>query len=262
MSRYNILYYFLFSFLVMGAFASMAQNDYGLPIMGSVAFCFSIIFLVRLLSILISRKNPFAALEWLSLVILSAILGLRFFYVRFAGDEIMLAIAAMVLLIIHARKFVQVFLQNRKDEIRGAASILVFRSCVVLFLVSIAVSPLSDMLATWTGTASLGLFVVFIMINLLGAKVIWEEQAISPLRYVGKLRDASVILLVICVISTSYQGLYKTDLLPPLYSDKFPQAYIRLLNNAGSDQNDSSGGLQTSRAYKEAYEKFVERHSP
>ena len=46
MRKFNTIYYLLFILLVMGAFASMAQNSYGLKIMGAVAFIFGLLLIV------------------------------------------------------------------------------------------------------------------------------------------------------------------------------------------------------------------------
>ena len=50
MKNYNPIYYFLFILLVTGAFASMAQNSYGIKMMGGVAFAFGLVFLVEFFS--------------------------------------------------------------------------------------------------------------------------------------------------------------------------------------------------------------------
>ncbi len=52
MKKFNTIYYLLFILLVMGAFAAMAQNNYGLNIMGGVAFVFALVFLVEFISVL------------------------------------------------------------------------------------------------------------------------------------------------------------------------------------------------------------------
>ena len=48
MKKLNVIYLFLFILLVMGAFASMAQNSYGLKILGGVAFFFAFIISCRI----------------------------------------------------------------------------------------------------------------------------------------------------------------------------------------------------------------------
>src|SRR5260370_1036635 len=52
MKRYNVVYYILFLAVVMGAFASMAQNSYGMKLIGLVClgFCFTFLYEVFFLA--------------------------------------------------------------------------------------------------------------------------------------------------------------------------------------------------------------------
>ena len=81
MKKYNTYYYLLFVLLIMGAFASMAQNSYGLKVMGGVAFAFSFLFLTQLVFIIKEKgkSNLTGIAELTGLVFISLILGLRVF---------------------------------------------------------------------------------------------------------------------------------------------------------------------------------------
>ena len=57
MKKLNAIYFFLFILLVMGAFAAMAQNSYGLKIMGGVAFVFGLLFIVEFIVALQRKEN-------------------------------------------------------------------------------------------------------------------------------------------------------------------------------------------------------------
>ena len=85
MKKYNTLYYLLFMLIVMGAFASMAQNDYGTTILGLSAVSFSVLFLVQLISMVITTKNWIknGAIELVSLCVLAGILAMRVFFIHF-----------------------------------------------------------------------------------------------------------------------------------------------------------------------------------
>ena len=111
MRRFNPIYYLLFILLVMGAFASMAQNSYGLRIMGTVAFSFALVFLIEFISVL-RRKGKadiYALLEPVCLFVLSFIFGLRVFYIHFDYIELLFGAAAVVLGLIYLRKMIMRF---------------------------------------------------------------------------------------------------------------------------------------------------------
>ena len=85
MKKLNAIYFFLFILLVMGAFAAMAQNSYGLKIMGGVAFVFGLLFIVEFIVALQRKENEdlFVIIEPVCLSIISLVFGLRVFYIHF-----------------------------------------------------------------------------------------------------------------------------------------------------------------------------------
>ena len=91
MKKLNVIFLFLFILLVMGAFASMAQNSYGLKILGGVAFVFALLFIAEFVTALRRKENEdlFTIIEPLCLFILSFIFGLRVFYIHFNYVEIL-----------------------------------------------------------------------------------------------------------------------------------------------------------------------------
>ena len=92
MKKYNSIFYLLFILLIMGAFASMAQNSYGLKIMGGVAFVFGLLFLIEFISVLREKgkKDIYRLIEPACLLILSVIFALRVFYIHFSFVELFL----------------------------------------------------------------------------------------------------------------------------------------------------------------------------
>ena len=108
MKKYNPIYYILFILLIMGAFASMAQNSYGIKIMGGVAFAFGLVFLVEFISVLRrnEKKDVYTLIEPLCLCLLSFIFGLRVFYIHFPYIEILFVLAGLVLILIYLRKVI------------------------------------------------------------------------------------------------------------------------------------------------------------
>ena len=95
MKKYNPIYYLLFILLVMGAFASMAQNSYGPKIMGGVAFLFGLVFIAEIFSFLRKKdaRDPFIFLELAGLILMAVIFGLRVFYIHFPFIELIFAAA-------------------------------------------------------------------------------------------------------------------------------------------------------------------------
>jgi uncharacterized membrane protein len=85
MSKYNTTYYLLILLLVTGAFASMAQNGYGIQMMGIVAAAFGFVFLIQFVQVLMKKgtNEPRLLTELFSLIVISTILSMRVFYIYF-----------------------------------------------------------------------------------------------------------------------------------------------------------------------------------
>ena len=98
MLKNNPIYFLLFILLVMGAFASMAQNNYGLKLMGGVAFVFGGVFLIELIQALTSeeKKDGFILAELTAMILFSVIFGCRVFniYFPFGNRETLISISA------------------------------------------------------------------------------------------------------------------------------------------------------------------------
>src|ERR1043166_4464118 len=139
MKKFSLIYYLLFILLVMGTFASMAQNSYGLRIMGGVGFAFGLLFLFELVSVLRKKgdKDVFAVIELVCLFLLSSIFALRIFFIRFSYVEFLFAAAGMLLTLIYVRKMVMSFRQLQPKSNLMAILLLVFHLSIILFFVSL-----------------------------------------------------------------------------------------------------------------------------
>src|SRR4029078_1782229 len=139
MKKFCLIYFFLFILLVMGSFASMAQNSYGLRIMGGVGFAFGLLFLFELVSVLRKKgdKDVFAVTELVCLFLLSSIFALRVFFIRFPYVEFLFATSDILLTLIYVRKMVMSFRQLQPKSNLMAMIMLAFHLSIILFFVSL-----------------------------------------------------------------------------------------------------------------------------
>src|SRR6478609_2985544 len=140
MKKYNTIYYLLFILLIMGAFASMAQNNYGLKIMGTVAFVFGLVFANKFISILRKdeKKDVYILIELVCLFLVSFIFGFRVFYIHFPYIEILFTAAGILLMLIYLRKMLVRFHYLLYKNSLLAILVLMFHLSVILFLFSLA----------------------------------------------------------------------------------------------------------------------------
>ena len=138
MSRYNPYYYLLFVLLIFGAFASMAQNDYGIKILGGAAFVFGLLFLLQLLGELRSKHKTdvVAVAELFGLTVIAIILSMRVFYIRFPFVEIVFGFAGLVLLAAYSLRLFRTW-RNLQTKSRAMAILLVmFHGSILCYVAS------------------------------------------------------------------------------------------------------------------------------
>jgi hypothetical protein len=262
MKKLNVIYLFLFILLVMGAFASMAQNSYGLKILGGVAFVFGLLFITEFIRAVRRKEKEdiFVIIEPLCLFILSVMFGLRVFYIHFDYVEIVFGAAALVLAIIYLRKMMFRFRYFRPKNKMLSAFIVIFHSSIVLFLVSLALAPFFPIIAEAIGVGSFALLLIFVIAGFLRKNLLVDGELVTAFQMVRQYKGYSVILITLMVMFAFYFGFNKLGILPGIYSDEYPRAYFELVDKATTGQEKAVGGKYRHEEFMEKYKQFVRRN--
>lgn len=261
MKKFNAIYLLLFILLVMGAFASMAQNSYGLKIMGGVAFVFGLVFIVEFISILRKddKKDVFTLLEPVCLFILSFIFGLRIFYVHFPYVEFLFGAAGVLLMLLYLRKMILRFRHLQPKSSFLAILMLIFHLSIIFFLISIALVPFAPKMTEVTGAGALVLLLGFIVAGFLRWNLMVDGEKVSPFSMVRHFKDYSIIIVSLFLLFSLYLGMNRVGLLPGIYSDEFPRSYYELVNRAALKKEKPVDGRYKHEDFKEKYDQFL-RH--
>lgn len=260
MKRFNPIYYLLFILLIMGAFASMAQNGYGLTVMGLVGFLFGIVFIVEFLLVADKKEHgsAFFLVEVSCLIIFSVIFGLRLFYIYFPFIEEVFAAAGVVLALLYIVKMIQRY-KELESENRGLARLsLLFHGSIIIFLFSMVLAPFALGIAQWGGLISLLLLLIYFIWALSRKKYMIDGETRTAFSMVRHLRDHSVIIVSLFILFTLYTGLNRIGILPEIYSDQYPQEYFRLVEKASTGQEKAENGKYRHELFKQEYELFIE----
>lgn len=263
MRRYNTLYYLLFVLIVMCAFASMAQNDYGMTILGLAAASFSVIFLFQLISAL-SKKYQHAIYEIVEiscLFVLSAIMAMRVFYIRFEFVEYVFALAGITLIVVYLQKMLSAYTVAKSANKNLSVLILIFYGSVVLYLISMITVPFLPSVSEPIGIAAAVLMISSSIGNLALGTILVNNEKTTGYQFVLKLRDRSMVLLTLFLLFSFYMAFTKINVVPKLYSDEFPQSYYQLVNQAEMGKEIQLKGKFKHETFKENYEKFL-KHNP
>jgi hypothetical protein len=122
-------------------------------------------------------------------------------------------------------------------------------------------SPEKDSrIARWTGGLALILVFVFLFSSLFKRHFLLEGENRSAFFIIAGFKDRLYLLLSIFIILSLYFGLSGAGILPKLYSNKFPQAYFELVNNAETGKEKPVNGEFKYQEFKKSYDQFVERN--
>ena len=255
MKKSNAIYFLLFILLVMGAFASMAQNSYGLKIMGGVAIAFGLVFLLEFITALgkKEKKDGYALAELGSMILFSGIFGCRIFHIHFPYIEWLFAAAGAWLVFFYIRKlfirYHRLVFRNRRLARLG----LIFHLSIILFLVSLIMIPFAAEKAEWVGMAAFAILLVFIIGAFMKRDDLVDGNIVTAMQMVTGYRDHSIVLASLFLLFSLFAAFNKTGLVPGIYSDEFPRAYYELVDNATSKREKP-----VDRKYK--YEEFMKQY--
>jgi hypothetical protein len=259
MKSYNTIFFLLFVLLIMGAFASMAQNTYGMRILGGVAVAFGLVFLYRFLESFRSKGDKFikTKVELACLSVLSFLFALRIFHFYFPFLETAFALAGLILAFIYGRRMIRrsSALQSKNSTL--AIIIFIYYLSLLLFIFTLVAVPFLPQYTNYTGALAFVLLIGFLMAGLMAHKYLIDGVEVSVFKKVMEYKDNSVILLSLFFIISLYMGLTKAGMLPSMYSDDFPQAYFRLVGQAESGQEKPVNGKYRHQEFKEKYDVFL-----
>jgi hypothetical protein len=263
MKNYNPLYYLLFILLVMGTFASMAQNSYGLSIIGGVAFVFGLLFLTEIISLWRKWKEnaPIAFVEPVCLFIIAVVLGFRVFYIYFSYIEWLFGAATIVLVMFYFMKMVTRFRYFQKRSRYLGIMVLTFHLSIIFFLVSLALVLFAPATAQITGGIALALLICFVAAGLIRKHVLVEGNNISSFKMAVNFKGHSIILATLMLLFSLYFGLNRIGILPAIYSDEYPKAYFELVEQAASGKEKPVEGKYQYEVFMEKYDQFLKDNS-
>jgi hypothetical protein len=246
----------------MGAFASMARNNYGYTILGWVAIIFGCVFLYQFIQKFRKReRDDWSRLaEPLSLTVLSIIFALRIFQVHFPFVELLFLAAGIALILIYLRKMQINYRRYLVENKNLARLLLVFYASIVFFLISLVFTPFIPRVAEYTGILGFFLMIFFLLTAIFGKNFLVGGEKLSAFNVILGFRDRSVILFSLFFILSLYTGFNRIGVLPKLYTDEYPQAYFELVNQAESGKKLSVGGEPGHEMFKQKYEQFLERN--
>ena len=238
----------------------MAQNNYGLKIISWSCYLFSLTFLLELI-LRFGKMNIWKKLEQVTLTVFVALFGLRAAYIHFQYVEWLVVFVAFVLAISYVRFLLENVKSIRHSNSFMARAVGIHYVTVIAFLISVALRPvsaLSSQLIGGIGGLCLGLVVISVLFR--NSQII-DGQEVKILRFIRDRDDHSSWLVTGFLLIGMYVGLNFLGILPTLYTDEVPQAYIELVNQAETGRAKAIDGRYQHDLYKEELDRFLENYN-
>jgi hypothetical protein len=262
MNRYLTIFFLLFMLLIMGAFASMAQNNYGFAMLGWVSLGFTLVFLVQLARKLTGKKaySISSVAELLGLIVLTFLFSMNNFHIRIPFSDYLATAAAVLLAVVYAGNLRDAIQRPVTKGRSNRAWIIAYYAGVILFLLSFAMTPFLPQWVKLTDGVAFFLLIVFVVGSFLlpGLLKGWENNL--ALHIINGFRDRSFILACIFFLMAMYGSAVRVGWLPPLYSDAYPKVFFEMTGHKEPGAVNTSRPQVSQNEFKEKYERFVERN--
>ena len=184
---------------------------------------------------------------------------MRTLQIYFPFIEWIFVAAAVVLALNYLTRLRHWFRQINVKNKTLATLILIAYLSIVLFCIAMVEITFKPRIARWTGGLALVLVFVFLLSGLFRRHFLLEGENKSAFSIIAGFKDRLYLLLSLFIIFSLYFGLSVANILPKLYSNKFPQAYFEMVNNAETGkEKPAEGGEFKYQEFKKSYDQFVE----
>ena len=262
MKSYNTIYYLLTVMLILGGFASMAQNDYGMLILSGVSIAFALIFLVQLIRTFSSGMVTDLSLrvEFFGLFLLASLFALKSFQLYIPLMEWFFAGAALALAFIYFNRMIRHYRHYDSKNRIFAILLATFYIAIVVFFLAMAMTSFNAGWAKITGGIALILIFGALLFSLFNGNFLVMGEKTTSVKTIAGFRDRYFLLISLFILFAIYIGFSGSGVLPKLYSDKYPQAYYQLVNRAESGKEKPVDGRFEYETFRKNYDQLLEKN--
>ena len=266
MKKYNPLYYLLFVLIITGAFSSMALNTYGMKLIGfsclgfALAFFHEVVFGIKKREDLEPWNRNTLSFELILLTVLSVLFFLRSLLISFPYAEEVFILTVILIIgdyIFIAQKSVVKLWNIHKVPAYG---LIFYFASLILFSVTFIVGilfPDKGIVMAVLGFILLGIYLV---IGLMYRNMIINGEDYSLFKYTLNLKNKTAIAFVAIIMIFSFYTFRDADLIPGMYSGDTPTGYLRLIQEAESEQDGQENKADRYIEFKSQYEQFIEKY--
>jgi hypothetical protein len=254
------------SLILLGLFAIMAQNSYGFTLMGLSCFGLALLYIIQIGWKLIEdfasleKKDVTGIAELFLLSLLISLFGFRAFYISLpSGDFIFISLCTL-LIIIYLYIAYGIYGETLKESRSLAGTVAFFYSSVIIFLVSLGSRIIFPALSEVFGVVGVLASLPFFFSVLLKKKYEYSGKTTTLFQFIVRSGNKAGMLFLFFIFSAIYVGLSTIRVIPAIENSDKPGTYIELVSQAESGREKPVNGRYRHEIYKDAMDKFLERH--
>lgn len=259
MKKNLALYYLLILVLVMGAFAAMALNSYGVPLMSYVALAFGLLFLYELIGVSDQKTlHPLYkivhSVELISLALLSLLYFLRGINFEIPFTLVASVLLLMLLLCVNVYYFLITWRQVKATPVKLKVGLLFYFASLLLLLMG---NFLPNTFTNFITVMAVVCLVAFFVFGWWKGRVIVNGEEVSAWHKVLRFKNKTGIQLILLTLFAVYSLLSSYNVLPPLYVGSLPNGYAKVVRQWEVNKVDSNSKQVNPLEFEQAYKKFL-----
>jgi len=267
MKRYYTLYYLLFMIMITGAFASMAQNNYGLKLIGLTCLGFSCLLFFEAL---FDRKRKtelsptgkiLLTVELLVLGGLALLLFFRSYFIDFNEATLLFSILLTVLTLIYVSYLIRSVSRWWSKSKSLSTGLVLYYLVLILFLITSILVIGVHSNNSFIGLAGTICLMTLVLWVILSKKIIVEGERITITSHIWKMQNKSFIVLIASLVVGLYFVLNRSNFIPPLYTNEKPSGYLKLIKEAEEGTENANEEDHTYQLFDERYQAFIKKYA-
>ena len=264
MKSYNTIYYLLSVLLILGGFASMAQNDYGMLILSGVSITFALIFLVQLIRTLSSEKVNDSSLrpELFALFLLAVLFALRTFQLYIPFSEWIFTISALALALIYFNRMIRHYRHYESKNKILALLVAVFYLSIVSFFLAMVMTSFNAETVKITGGIACVLVLGAVLFSLFNGNFLVVGEKTTAVKTISGFRDRYFLLISLFILFAIYVGFTGSGVLPGYIPINIPKKayYTGVINHAETGKEKPIDGRFEYETFQKNYEQFLDKN--
>ena len=251
MKTIHRIYYFLFSVILLGMFASFAQNDYSSILLKYPYLLLACLFLIEMFytTKMLREKNQAAVHSFFECLALGLLFsGVFFMSMHWAGATPLIVAGSVTIVILYSVFGTKALLTDFRNEKGMAFFIFCLTFSTILAIVAYALKLQHQTLAGILTVAS-GIFsLMLLLLILMNVKINYQKEEIGLRNYLKQIKTKLVLSFVFFSFWTIYFTLVSFGIAPKLYSLANPHALEKMYQ----EQNPAA------EVYRNNYQHFLD----